>query len=211
MKKCPQCNGEKPLDAFAVDRSKKDGRKARCKECDAAKKKKAYYAASPKARSNRVTQQRHRRWRDVAQTHGERWLIEQVQTLKRVGRLAGDASQRAEQDHRLAAFFREARKTSSEVLRTHLGSRLWDRVARPFVPKKERVASAGESRDRMWAKLNAISDADIVGIEWDGELGRNAPVYALDDGPSLTDFLEWEASDRILREGRFAPERPDKG
>lgn len=209
MKKCPQCNGEKPFDAFAVDSSKKDGRKSRCKECDAAKKKKAYYAASPKARSNRVTQQRYRRWKDIAQTHGERWLIEQVQTLKRRGRLAGDASHRAEQDDRLAAFFREAHKTSSEVLRTHLGSRLWDRVARPFVPKKEREEAAKESRERMWAKLNAISDAEIIGVEWDEDLGRNAPVYSVDDGPSFADFVEREASDRILREGRFAPERPN--
>ena len=159
MKICTKCKAEKAIDDFAVDRSKSDGRKSRCKACDAAAKKKGYYAASPRARSNRVVQQRHRRWRDVAQAHGESWLIEQVQSLKQTGRLTGDASHRAEQDDRLAAFFREANKASPDVLRTHLGSRKWDRVARPFVPKKEREAATKARREQLQARLFATEIA----------------------------------------------------
>jgi hypothetical protein len=208
MKKCPQCNGEKPFDAFAVDSSKKDGRKSRCKECDAAKKKKAYYAASPKARSNRVTQQRYRRWKDIAQTHGERWLIEQVQALKETGRLPGDESHKAEQDDRLAAFFREAHNTSSEVLRTHLGSRLWDRVAHPFTPKKERDAATKDRREELQARLFG---SEIAGLQWNDDDERYEGVYdEPDDSSGFARFLEREASNRILREGRFAPKRPEK-
>lgn len=208
MKKCPQCNGEKPLDAFAVDRSKKDGRKAHCKECDAARKRKNYYSASPKARSSKVVRQRHRRWRDIADAHGERWLVEQVQTLKRTGKLTGDASSKAEEDQRLAAFFREANRTSPEVLRTHLGSRLWDRVERPFVPKKERDAATNERREQLHASLFG---SEIIGLQWNDDAGGYEGIYEEpDDSSGFTRFLEREASDRILREGRFAPKRPAK-
>lgn len=208
MKICPQCNGEKPLDAFAMDRSKKDGRKGHCKACDAAKKKKAYYAASPAARSSKVVRQRHRRWRDIAETHGERWLIEQVQTLKRTGKLTADASQKAEEDARLAAFFREAHSTSSEALRTHLGSRLWDRVARPFVPKREREAEAKKRREQLHARLFAT---DIIGLEWNDDSGGYEGVFeGPNEGPTFASFVEREASDRILRKGRFASEQRQK-
>lgn len=206
MKICTKCKAEKAIDDFAVDRSKGDGRKSRCKACDAAAKKKDYYAASPKARSNRVVQQRYRRWRDIAQTHGERWLIEQVQTLKRTGKLTGDASHRAGQDDRLAAFFREATKASSEVLRTHLGSRLWDRVASPFVSKKEGEAAAIERREQLHARLFAT---DFTSLERDDAEGRKVGVDASDEGPSFAQFLESEASNRVLRKGRFAPKRPE--
>jgi hypothetical protein len=208
MKKCPQCNGEKPFDAFAVDSSKKDGRKSRCKECDAARKKKAYYAASPKARSNRVTQQRYRRWRDIAQTHGERWLIEQVQTLKRTGRLEGDASHKAAGDERLAAFFREANRTSEEVLRKHLGSRLWDRVARPFVPKKEREAATKESRERLQARLFGT---EITGLQWNEDAGGYEGIYdEPDDSSGFARFLERQSSNRILRGSRSRSKQSEK-
>lgn len=43
-KACTKCGEEKPLDAFARDRSKKHGRKAVCKACDT-ERGKAYYAA----------------------------------------------------------------------------------------------------------------------------------------------------------------------
>jgi len=33
-KVCTRCGESMPLDAFAVDRSKRTGRKARCKSCD---------------------------------------------------------------------------------------------------------------------------------------------------------------------------------
>lgn len=38
MKTCRQCNQEKPLEEFAVNRTKKDGRQGQCKAC-----KKLYY------------------------------------------------------------------------------------------------------------------------------------------------------------------------
>lgn len=94
MKKCPQCGAEKPLDAFAVDRSKKDGRKAHCKECLATKarekyssaaRSKAYYKASPEARAKRTIDRRNSRWKDLAAQHGEHWLIREVQSLKAGG------------------------------------------------------------------------------------------------------------------------------
>jgi hypothetical protein len=198
MKMCTHCGGEKPLSDFAMDRSKKDGRKARCKQCDAAAKRKSYLASSPKVRSNKVIQQRNRRWREIAQAHGERWLIEQVQHLKRTGRLLMDASSKAAEDDGLAAFFREAHRTSSATLRTHLGSRLWDRVERPFMPKKEREAAMAERREQLQARLFA---SEITSLQWNDDEGVYEGVF---EGPGessgLTSFVEKEASDRILRE-----------
>lgn len=207
MKICTKCKAEKAIDDFAVDRSKSDGHKSRCKVCDAVAKKKGYYAASPQARSSRTVLQRHRRWKDIAEKHGERWLIEQVQALKDTGRIPPVACDKAEQDDQLGAFFREADRASSDVLRTHLGARLWDRVARPFVAKAERQKASQENRERLWANLNAFNEASIVGMEWDEQLQMNAPVYDIDDGPTLTDHMYRDASDRILRKGRFASKK----
>lgn len=205
MNICTKCKAEKPEEEFSIDRSKVSGRKSRCKDCDAAAKKKRYYAASPEARSNKVVQQRYRRWRDIAQMHGERWLIEQVQNLKRSGRLTADASHKARQDDRLAAFFREASKTSADVLRTHLGSRLWDRVASPFVPKKEREAAAEERRKQLQARLFAT---DFTSLDWDEAEGRYVGVDDSDERNSSALYIEREESDRVLRKGRFASKRP---
>lgn len=205
MNICTKCKAEKPIEEFSIDRSKVSGRKSRCKDCDAAAKKKVYYAASPKARSNKVVQQRHRRWRDIAQMHGERWLIEQVQNLKRSGRLTGDASLKALQDDRLAAFFREASRASADVLRTHLGGRLWDRVASPFVAKKEREAAAEERRQQLQARLFAT---DFTSLDWDEKQDRYVGVDASDGEKSIARYIEDEQSDRVLRKGRFASKRP---
>jgi hypothetical protein len=208
MKTCPHCGGEKPLSDFAIDRSKKDGRKARCKQCDAAAKRKSYLASSAKARSNKVVTQRNRRWREIAQAHGERWLIEQVQFLKNKGRLPSDASSRAAEDDRLAAFFREAHRTSPATLRTHLGSRLWDRVERPFVPKKEREAERAEAQERLQARLFATQ---ITALEWNKDEGLYEGVVEGPEEPhGLASFVEKEASDRILRMGRFEVRRTPK-
>jgi hypothetical protein len=206
MKICTKCKAEKPNEEFSIDRSRMSGLKSSCKDCDAAAKKKKYYATSPKARSNRVVQQRHRRWRDIAEVHGERWLIEQVQTLKRSGRLTGDASSKAFQDDRLAAFFREANRASVDILRTHLGSRLWDRVASPFVPKKERKAVAEERKQQLQARLFAT---DLTSLEWDQREARYVGVDSSDEGQSFAEYMEKEESDRVLRKGRFASKRPD--
>jgi hypothetical protein len=44
-RRCPRCERVLPLSEFAVDRSKANGQKSRCKRCDNAKSK-AYYAAN---------------------------------------------------------------------------------------------------------------------------------------------------------------------
>src|SRR5690349_12458649 len=115
MKTCMGCLACLPSEDFAVDRSKKDGRKSRCRTCDAASSRRRYYANSATARSSRTTRQRNRRWRDIADKHGARWLMEQVQALKSVGHLTREAVDKAREDIRLAGFFREADRTSAET------------------------------------------------------------------------------------------------
>ena len=42
MKTCTKCGVEKPLDEFTYDKRQKDGRVARCRKCDAARKRDKY-------------------------------------------------------------------------------------------------------------------------------------------------------------------------
>jgi hypothetical protein len=44
VKRCPACGETKPLEAFAIDRWRADGRKSSCRACDSARSA-AYYAA----------------------------------------------------------------------------------------------------------------------------------------------------------------------
>lgn len=211
MKICTKCKGAKPLDAFAADRSKKDGRKAQCKECIAdrardnyssAKRSRAYYAASPQTRSRRTIRQRNSRWNTLALKHGEHWLIEQVQSLKASRRLSAEAIFRCEEDGRLAAFFRTARLTSVDKLRAALGSEAWDRVRGMPMTRAEFVARTAPgltaARGERAAKLRTFVEKRwaAYGIrpirdEFDGpEICQNAPTRR--------EQLR-AASDRILR------------
>src|SRR5688572_27516028 len=79
-KTCSKCATEKPLESFAADRSKKDGRKAQCKECIAARARESYssaerakkhLAASPRARSLKTIRNRNSRWNNLAAEYGE--------------------------------------------------------------------------------------------------------------------------------------------
>lgn len=49
-KRCPRCKTVKPLAEFAVDNSKRTGRKSLCKECDKAKAA-SYYAKNPEKKA----------------------------------------------------------------------------------------------------------------------------------------------------------------
>lgn len=53
IRRCPRCGEEKPLNEFAVDRSKGSGRKSACKGCDAAKSR-DYYAENGERVRQRV-------------------------------------------------------------------------------------------------------------------------------------------------------------
>lgn len=46
MKQCTKCGEQKPLEAFAKDRSRRDGLQRRCRECNAVQQK-AYREANP--------------------------------------------------------------------------------------------------------------------------------------------------------------------
>ena len=59
---CPGCGEEKPVEAFAVDRSRKSGRKPRSKRCDA-ERSRAYYQANRERVSARVLARYHERRR----------------------------------------------------------------------------------------------------------------------------------------------------
>jgi 5-methylcytosine-specific restriction endonuclease McrA len=97
-KLCRGCDRPLPLDAFARDRSKRDGRQARCRECDAARKrrwreenaeavrerKRRHYAANADAERERkrrhyesnaeVIRDRVRRYREEnVEAERERW------------------------------------------------------------------------------------------------------------------------------------------
>ena len=53
MKTCPACGAEKPADAFALNRTNKDGRAAWCRECSSAYKK-GYRQRLSRARLDRL-------------------------------------------------------------------------------------------------------------------------------------------------------------
>lgn len=159
MKVCSKCSTEKPLEDFTADHSKRDGRKAQCKQCvrtaakdrySPDKRKKAYLAASPQARSRRVVRQRNSRWKVLAAQHGDRWLVEQVQSLKVTGSLTWDAIDKAKEDQRLAALFRVANRTSPAKLREAFGAPLWDEVRGATTSKADYVDRRITRLGRLW-------------------------------------------------------------
>jgi len=61
VKKCPRCLTVKPLDAFAIDRSRASGRMSACKVCDAARSRRYYAANGDKVRDRIAANARRRR------------------------------------------------------------------------------------------------------------------------------------------------------
>jgi hypothetical protein len=210
VKACTKCGTEKPLEDFAADRTKRDGRKGQCKECVAAKARTGYSSterakkhleASPRARSLQTIRNRNSRWNSLAAEHGESWLIEQVQSLKAGGHLSWEAIQRAEKDKRLGTFFRRASVLSPEALRSAFSLGSWDKVRGMTLTRADWVARA--MRFHRAAGAGADKLRSMYEKRWPGQ-GLKRIREEADDAPAICDNhpnnrqQRVQASDRIL-------------
>jgi hypothetical protein len=70
-KRCPKCGEVKPLDAFGTDRSRKDGKARRCRECRNQAQRE--WRAANRHITNMYTRIYYRRHRDQVREYQKKW------------------------------------------------------------------------------------------------------------------------------------------
>src|SRR5688572_12112711 len=87
LKRCPKCGEFKPRDAFAKDRSKKDGRHSHCKACVNSKDMSEYMRNYDRVNAEKIRERKQRYYienRDrIRQVHHEYYVANAKATIER--------------------------------------------------------------------------------------------------------------------------------
>ena len=112
-KKCPKCGEVKPLDLFYNDKSKKDGKQSRCKECTREHARKWYLQNTEKAKEH--VRRRRLENPEKAREYYSRWRLENPEKAR-----AKDRKYRAENPEKTRECQRKWRDSLSDGYVTKL-------------------------------------------------------------------------------------------